>query len=128
MEIYCICMFYLNEQTICPILTGIHIKYCAKYVSQFLTVYVLFVMCVRGLKTYCYISNTQLLVLPYLIHARLCQKNFPNVYKTYGVTVQSKSCLMFLHSIFKVQVFAKVMGSVIQNYKSDKHGVSVIIP
>ena len=48
-----------------------------------------------------------------LIHARLCQKNFPNVYKTYGVTVQSKSCLMFLHSIFKVQVFAKVMGSVI---------------
>ena len=23
MEIYCICMFYLNEQTICPILTGI---------------------------------------------------------------------------------------------------------
>ena len=26
MEIYCICMFYLNEQTICPILTGKHIK------------------------------------------------------------------------------------------------------
>ena len=26
MEIYCICMFYLNEQTICPILIGIHIK------------------------------------------------------------------------------------------------------
>ena len=26
MEIYCICMFYLNEQTICPILTGILIK------------------------------------------------------------------------------------------------------
>ena len=25
-EIYCICMFYLNEQTICPILIGIHIK------------------------------------------------------------------------------------------------------
>ena len=47
------------------------------------------------------------------IHARLCQKNFPNVYKPYGVTVQNKSCLIFLHSIFKVQVFAKVMGSVI---------------
>ena len=30
MEIYCICMFYLNEQTICPILTGIHIK-CTRY-------------------------------------------------------------------------------------------------
>ena len=26
MEIYGICMFYLNEQTICPILIGIHIK------------------------------------------------------------------------------------------------------
>ena len=26
MEIHCICMFYLNEQTICPILIGIHIK------------------------------------------------------------------------------------------------------
>ena len=26
MGIYCICMFYLNEQTICPILTGKHIK------------------------------------------------------------------------------------------------------
>ena len=26
MEIYCICMFYLNEQTICPILTIILIK------------------------------------------------------------------------------------------------------
>ena len=48
-----------------------------------------------------------------LIHASHCQKNFPNVYKTYGVTIQSKSCLMFLHSIFKVQVFAKVMDSVI---------------
>ena len=24
--IHCICMFYLNEQTICPILTGKHIK------------------------------------------------------------------------------------------------------
>ena len=48
-----------------------------------------------------------------LIHAMLCQKNIPNVYKTYGVTVQSKSCLMFLHSIFKVLSFAKVMGSVI---------------
>ena len=48
-----------------------------------------------------------------LIQARLCQKNIPNVYKTYGVTVPSKSCLMFLHSIFKVPVFEKVMGSVI---------------
>ena len=48
-----------------------------------------------------------------LIHARLCQKNFPTVYKAYGVTVQRKGCLMFLHSIFKVQDFAKVMGSVI---------------
>ena len=47
------------------------------------------------------------------IHARLCQKNFPNVYKPYGVNVQSKGCLIFLHSVFKVQVFAKVMGSVI---------------
>ena len=27
MEIYCICTFYLNEQTICPILTGIHKVY-----------------------------------------------------------------------------------------------------
>ena len=26
MGIYCICMFYLNEHTICPILTGKHIK------------------------------------------------------------------------------------------------------
>ena len=25
MGIYCICMFYVNEQTICPILTGKHI-------------------------------------------------------------------------------------------------------
>ena len=60
MEIYCICMFYLNEQTICPILTGLHIK-CTRYnaykytvqnnVSKFLTVYVLFEMLVRGLKT-----------------------------------------------------------------------------
>ena len=47
------------------------------------------------------------------IHARLCQKNFRNVYKPYGVNVQSKGCLIFLHSIFKVQVSAKVMGSVI---------------
>ena len=30
-----------------------------------------------------------------------------------NLTVQSKSCLMFLHSIFKVQDFAKVMVSVI---------------
>ena len=30
MEIYCICMFYLNEQTICPILIGKHIK-CTPY-------------------------------------------------------------------------------------------------
>ena len=30
-----------------------------------------------------------------LIHASHCQKNFPNVYKTYGVTVQSKSCLIY---------------------------------
>ena len=49
----------------------------------------------------------------YLIHASHCQKNFPNVYKTNGVTIQSKSCLMILHGIFKVQVFAKVMNSVI---------------
>ena len=48
-----------------------------------------------------------------LIHASNCQKNFPKVYKTYRVTVQSKSCLIVLHSIFKVQVFAKVMDSVI---------------
>ena len=48
-----------------------------------------------------------------LIHASNYQKNFPNVYKTYGVTVQSKSCLIVLHSIFKVQDFAKVMDSVI---------------
>ena len=27
MDIYCICMFHLNEQTICPILTGIHKVY-----------------------------------------------------------------------------------------------------
>ena len=61
MEIYCICMFYLNEQTICPVLTGIHIKctfimhinilWRAKYVSQFLMVYVLFEMCLHTLKT-----------------------------------------------------------------------------
>ena len=48
-----------------------------------------------------------------LIHASNCQKNFPNVYKPYEVTVQSKSCLIVLHSIFKVQVFAKVMDRVI---------------
>ena len=43
MEIYCICMFYLNEQTDCPILIGIHKVYkiyCAKYVYQYLMVYV----------------------------------------------------------------------------------------
>ena len=45
-----------------------------------------------------------------LIHASNCQKNFPNVYKTYGVTVQSKSCLIVLHSIFKVQEFCKSDG------------------
>ena len=49
----------------------------------------------------------------HLIDASHCQKNFPNVYKMYGVTVQSESCLIFLHNIFKVQVFAKVMDSVI---------------
>ena len=27
MEIYCICMFYLNDQTDCPILLGIHKVY-----------------------------------------------------------------------------------------------------
>ena len=48
----------------------------------------------------------------YLIHASNCQ-NLPNVNKTYGVTVQSKSCLIVLHSIFKEQVFAKVMDRVI---------------
>ena len=48
-----------------------------------------------------------------LIHASHCQKNFPNVYKPNGVTIQSRSCLMILHSIFKVQGFAKVMDSVI---------------
>ena len=35
---------------------------------------------------------------------------------------------MFLHSIFKVQVLAKMMGSVIWNYKSDKHDEPVISP
>ena len=35
MEIYCICMFYLNEQTTCLILTGIHKVYDAyKYTAQ----------------------------------------------------------------------------------------------
>ena len=48
-----------------------------------------------------------------LIHASNCQKNVPYVYKTNGVNVQSKSCLAVLHSIFKVQVFAKVMDSII---------------
>ena len=48
-----------------------------------------------------------------LIHASHCQKNFPNVYKTNGVTIQSKSCLMTLHSIFKVQVFVKVSFRII---------------
>ena len=40
-----------------------------------------------------------------LIHASHCQ-NFLNVYKTYGVTFQIKSCLIILHSIFKIQVFS----------------------
>ena len=61
-----------------------------------------------------------------LTHASNCQKNFSNVYKTYGVTVQRKSCLIVLHSIFMVQVFAKVMDSVISNYKSDKNYVPLI--
>ena len=72
MGIYCICMFYLNEQTICPILTGKHIKctlimhinILCKIVSKFLMVYVLFKICLGGLKTLRYFSTTQLLVLP----------------------------------------------------------------
>ena len=62
----------------------------------------------------------------YLIHASNCQKNFPNIYQIYGVTVQSKSCFIVLHSIFIVQVFVKVMDSVISNCKSDKNGAPVI--
>ena len=38
---------------------------------------------------------------------------FPNVYKPFGVTVESKSCLIVLRSIFEVQVFAKAMDNVI---------------
>ena len=40
-------------------------------------------------------------------------ENFPNEDKTCGVTFQSESCLMFWNSIFKVQVFAKVMDRVL---------------
>ena len=36
MEIYCICMFYLNEQTICLIL-GKHIK-CTPYNTPFIQI------------------------------------------------------------------------------------------
>ena len=62
----------------------------------------------------------------YLIHASHCQKNFPKVYKTYGVTVQSNIFLFILHSIFKVQVFAQVMDSAVYSYKSNKDVVPVI--
>ena len=47
------------------------------------------------------------------IHASNCQKKIPNVYKTHGVNVQSKSCLVVLLSIFKVHGFAKVIDSII---------------
>ena len=53
-----------------------------------------------------------------LIYASHCQRNFPNVNKTHGVNVHSKSCLICLHSIFKVQVFAKRMDSVIYSYNT----------
>ena len=37
-----------------------------------------------------------------------------------------KFALFILHSIFKVQVFAKVMDSVVYSYKSNKDVVPVI--
>ena len=70
MGIYCICMFYLNEQTICPILTGKHIKctlimhinILCKICFPIFDGYVLFKVCLRGLKTLRYFSTTQLLL------------------------------------------------------------------
>ena len=102
MEIYCICLFYLNEQTICPILIGKHIK-CTPYNAYKYTVQNMFLN-FDGLYLRCVSVDLQPNVTLathnywfYLnsIHAMLCPKNFPNVYKPYGVTVQSKSCLIF---------------------------------
>ena len=49
-----------------------------------------------------------------LIHSNHCQNNFPNVYKTYRVTVQSKSCFfifIFLFSfIFFIIIFFHSTG------------------
>ena len=42
MEIYCICMFYLNEQTICPTQSVHIIMYTEQNMFIFLMVYVLF--------------------------------------------------------------------------------------
>ena len=38
MEIYCICMFYLNEQTICPILTGTHVYTLSVHVTMHINI------------------------------------------------------------------------------------------
>ena len=100
-------MFYLNEQTICPILTGIHIQN-----TLVMHINILYKICFSIFDGLC--SNvTSAPFYLNLIHASNCQKNFPNVYKPYGVTVERKSCLIVLYSIFKVQIFAKVMDNVI---------------
>ena len=39
MGIYCICMFYMNEQIICPISTGIYIKCTTYYAYIYIHVY-----------------------------------------------------------------------------------------
>ena len=123
MEIYYICMFYMNKKTICPILTGIHIKcihisnaYIYTVQNMFLN-FRWFMFDLRyasvDLKPYVTSAPHKYWFYLHLIHASHCQKNFPNVYKTRGVTFQSESCLGFLNGIFKVQVLAKVVDSVL---------------
>ena len=101
MSIYCICMFYLNEQTDCPILIGIHKVYTLdayRYTVQNMY-FVWFMFYLRyasvGLKSnVTSLSHTDWFYHN-LIHASHCQKNFPKVYKTYGGIVQSKICFIY---------------------------------
>ena len=99
MGIYGIWMFYLNDQTICPILAGIHIKvHIIMHINILCKMCLLIFDCLSGSVSLKY----NVTIAPHndwfyrnLIHASRCQKNFPNIYKTHGVIVQSKSCLFF---------------------------------
>ena len=103
MEVYCICMFYLNEQTDHPILIGIHKVYtynAYRYTVQNMYINIRwFMFYLRyasvGLKSNVTSASHKDWFYHNLIHVSHCQKNFPNVFKTYGVTVQSKSCLIY---------------------------------